>query len=258
MISRRIREHAASHNWFAVLVDLMIVIIGVFIGLQVDNWNQARIDRAEASDYRARIIENLKANEAEIAARAAYNRQIRAHAVAALTALQRPNPALGEEFLVDAYHASQVWRRPFQRTAYDELVDSGVARKVADAPTRAALSAYYVGTSGFDETALRETAYRERLRRAMDLRVQEAIRSKCGDIVRRLPSGGEAPVLPDTCRLDLDPKLVERTVGRLAALPELDQDLTRLIVDIDQKLALFARTSRNAADLRRRLEAAST
>lgn len=258
MVVRRIREHVASHNWFAVFVDLIIVIIGVFIGLQVNNWNQARIDRAEAADYRTRIIDNLRVNEAEIAARAAYNRQVRAHAVAALNALQQANAALGEEFLIDAYQASQVWRRPFQRIAYDELVDSGVAGKFGDSPTRAALSAYYVETSGFDETALRETAYRERLRRAMDLRVQEAIRGHCGDIVRSLPSGGQAPVLPDTCRLDLDPELVERTAEQLAALPELDQDLTRLIVDIDQKLALFARTSRNAADLRSRLEAAST
>jgi hypothetical protein len=38
------------------------------------------------------------------------------------------------------------------------------------------------------------------------------------------------------------------------AIPELDQELTRLIVDIDQKQALFARMIRNARELRRTLE----
>jgi hypothetical protein len=33
MVIRRIREHVATHNWFAVAVDLGIVVIGVFIGM---------------------------------------------------------------------------------------------------------------------------------------------------------------------------------------------------------------------------------
>ncbi len=31
MVIRRVREHVASHNWFAVAVDLAIVAIGVFL-----------------------------------------------------------------------------------------------------------------------------------------------------------------------------------------------------------------------------------
>ena len=31
MIVRRIREHVAHHNWFAVGIDLAIVIVGVFL-----------------------------------------------------------------------------------------------------------------------------------------------------------------------------------------------------------------------------------
>ena len=39
---RRIREHVAHHNWFAVAIDLAIVVIGVFLGTQASNWNQTR------------------------------------------------------------------------------------------------------------------------------------------------------------------------------------------------------------------------
>jgi hypothetical protein len=39
MIPRRIAEHVKAQNWFAVAIDF---VIGVFVGLQVGNWNEAR------------------------------------------------------------------------------------------------------------------------------------------------------------------------------------------------------------------------
>ena len=53
MILRRIREHVEHHNWFAVGIDLAIVIIGVFLGTQATNWNQARLDRERGRESRA-------------------------------------------------------------------------------------------------------------------------------------------------------------------------------------------------------------
>ena len=113
---RRFREHAAKQDWFAVGVDVAIVVVGVFLGTQANNWNQDRVERSEAHEYRAQIIDTLRANEADIAARAHYYRQVRAHAIAALNALKQPDSSLGEPFLIDTYQASQVWQRPFERT----------------------------------------------------------------------------------------------------------------------------------------------
>ncbi len=252
---RRIRENIASHNWFAVSVDLVILVVGVFLGTQASNWNQERIDRAEAEASRAQIIENLDANSSDVAARTAYYRQVRAHALTALAALKRPGAMLGEPFLIDAYQASQVWRRPFERTAYDELQRSGVARLIGDRSARADLSSYYVAARGFEATAADVTGYRDKLRSNMDLDVQLAIRNRCDDRVRRLPSGVETPELPRECRLGLDPAHARAAATRLAAVDGLDLELTRLVVDIDQKLGLFARTARNAGQLRKRLAA---
>ena len=41
MLLRRISKHVTDQNWFAVLVDFFIVVVGVFIGIQVANWNEA-------------------------------------------------------------------------------------------------------------------------------------------------------------------------------------------------------------------------
>ena len=42
MIFRRIKAHIEKENWFAVFVDFVIVVVGVFIGIQVANWNDSR------------------------------------------------------------------------------------------------------------------------------------------------------------------------------------------------------------------------
>ena len=251
---RRFRAHAARQDWFAVGVDVAIVVVGVFLGTQANNWNQDRIDRSEAREYRAQIIDNLRANEVDVAMRARYYGQVRTHAIAALNALNDPNATLGEPFLVNAYQASQVWLRPFEQSAFGELQSSGVARQIGDARTRAHLSGYYVGARGFEQRAAETPRYRETLRRSMDLGVQERIRARCDDVVRTLPGGADAPALPDQCRLDLDPALARRTALALSKVPGIREDLTRLVVDIDQKMVLYDRTSRNAVRLRKELE----
>ena len=42
MLLRRVIEHVRAQNWTAVALDLVIVVVGVFIGLQVQEWNNAR------------------------------------------------------------------------------------------------------------------------------------------------------------------------------------------------------------------------
>lgn len=72
MVIRRIREHVATHNWFAVGVDLAIVIVGVFMGTQASNWNEARLDRAAAAENRRQIIDDISYNDSTQSSRKAY------------------------------------------------------------------------------------------------------------------------------------------------------------------------------------------
>jgi len=37
MLVRRLRRDAARLNWFAVIVDFVVLVLGVFIALQVSN-----------------------------------------------------------------------------------------------------------------------------------------------------------------------------------------------------------------------------
>ena len=45
MILSRAIEHLKRQHWAGAFIELVIVVLGVFIGIQVTNWNQARIER---------------------------------------------------------------------------------------------------------------------------------------------------------------------------------------------------------------------
>lgn len=62
MIPRRIYEHAKAHNWFAVAIDFVIVVVGVFIGIQVSNWNTAQGDKAEYERALDRLAAETQTN----------------------------------------------------------------------------------------------------------------------------------------------------------------------------------------------------
>ena len=55
MILRRIARHVRDQNWTAIAIDLVIVVLGVFLGIQLGDWNDARKARAEEADLVVRL-----------------------------------------------------------------------------------------------------------------------------------------------------------------------------------------------------------
>lgn len=62
MILRRLAESVRKQEWFTVLLEILIVVIGIFIGLQADDWNQARVEQAEESEYLSRLAVDLRSS----------------------------------------------------------------------------------------------------------------------------------------------------------------------------------------------------
>jgi hypothetical protein len=55
MLLRNVVEQVTKRNWLAVAIELLIVIIGVFLGLQAQEWNQQREDRKREHAYIERL-----------------------------------------------------------------------------------------------------------------------------------------------------------------------------------------------------------
>jgi len=55
VLLRRITEHVKAQNWFAVGLDFLIVVAGVFIGLQVQQWALERERLQNENEYLTRL-----------------------------------------------------------------------------------------------------------------------------------------------------------------------------------------------------------
>ena len=59
MILRRLTNAFRKQDWFTVAVETLIVVLGVFLGLQVNNWNAARQAHAQEHEYLVRLHEDF-------------------------------------------------------------------------------------------------------------------------------------------------------------------------------------------------------
>lgn len=249
MLMRRIREHVTAHNWFAVSIDLVIVVLGVFLGTQVSNWNAERLAHEAGDTYRARIVRDLENNQSDLQSRDAYFAQVRAFALQVLGDLDGSARISDEQFLIAAYQATQIYPRPLTRGSYDEIQSVGALDTLGDVSTRDNIANYYVAVETSEATFRNVPPYREIVRRAIPYHVQARIREACAEEMITATTGLARLTLPERCTLEMDQSMLAQAARRVRATPGLELDVTRLLADLDQKLIQTERSQDRAARL---------
>lgn len=67
MILRRFIDAFRRQDWFTVTVETLIVVLGVFLGLQVNNWNESEKARADERVFLQRLHDDVIEAEARSA-----------------------------------------------------------------------------------------------------------------------------------------------------------------------------------------------
>jgi hypothetical protein len=154
MLPRRVAEHMKSQNWSAIGVEFLIVVLGVFVGIQAANWNSARLDRVDerrALELLLAEAENHVAYTGLVIHRAAEMQQDRAAAAALLAARSGSNADA-----VTGLANMTVFRdmTPIV-AAYDELTASGDITLLRSPEVRSAL-AMFNSVKDFNDRMRRE------------------------------------------------------------------------------------------------------
>ncbi|MEX0644257.1 MAG: hypothetical protein WD076_03045 [Parvularculaceae bacterium] len=134
MILRRIASAFRRQDWFTVFVETMIVVLGVFLGLQVNNWNEARAASRQEAVLIAQLAGDLRSMRDSFVFADAIAQRTHDGWVAIFRALEscRPieaDPALVQYALARYQRTSQV---NVQRTAYDELTSLGMFSRLSN------------------------------------------------------------------------------------------------------------------------------
>ncbi|MEO7256382.1 MAG: hypothetical protein ABIW18_00550 [Sphingomicrobium sp.] len=225
MIYKRAMAKLRAQEWTAITIELFIVILGVFIGTLVANWNQGRLDR-QATD---RMLEQLRPeiqNQFDFFESArTYYRATKPFSDQALAGWAGDPRVSDNQFVIAAYQASQIygiginaqnWALTFGGTEMRDISDPRVRKNLA-----VVLTADY-DPVGFGAVA---TPCREHVRQIIPNSVQDAIRASCGD--RNVAREGTQylVVLPAACPLQLDPAEAAKAAAALRAHPELVREL---------------------------------
>ena len=59
MILRRLSQSLKEQNWTAIVIEFVLLVLGVFLGIQVANWNEERRDHNREHAYLGRIATEL-------------------------------------------------------------------------------------------------------------------------------------------------------------------------------------------------------
>ena len=240
MVIRRIREHVGAHNWFAVAIDFAIVVAGVFLGIQVSNWNEARIQDSQAREYRERLISEIDFNRLQYGQQLAYYEKARRHGLSLLDRLRNPGRPRDAGFLVDAYQATQLDVWPAKRFIYDEMASAGMVARIGSPRVQELASDFYLGIDATQLDLSNTPPYRVAVRKAMPHAVQEKIRAQCGDRLVAVEGRVIGIALPDRCALDISPQLVAEGVSRFSGQTELEAELNGHLAALGQKIDILS------------------
>ncbi|WP_068545319.1 hypothetical protein [Thalassotalea crassostreae] len=241
MLLRKLTKHIQEQNWFAVFIDFLIVVVGIFVGLQVTNWSQNRSYEATTQQYYHRLVADLNADIYVFQTTLDYYTTVEQYASNTIDYIHKResnNSSLNNnssqksdsQFVINAYQATQITTNGFLEYTYSELVSSGFIRNIKNSEIKSMLSGYYINSKFEDFMYVETTPYRIQIRRLLSASTQKKIREHCGDqeIFNDDRTSYEIS-LPETCIIEFDPETVSKELSALLSYKELEHDLNYLM-----------------------------
>ena len=134
MILKRLRQAFATRNWNTALLEITVLVIGIFLGLQVDDWNEARKHRQEETVYLNKLSDDLTVMQAALVIKVDRHDESIQKMTAALHALEdcRISDTTRSDlsFTLERYQNSAVFN--YLSATYDEMVASGALARIGD------------------------------------------------------------------------------------------------------------------------------
>ena len=176
---RRLRDH----DWLAALIELVIVAVGILLALQVNNWNQDRVDRNRGERFARRLHAELMSDSSTIDEATRFWHQVYDFGQAAMSHSERGTLVDGSSWktVLAYYQASQLYPFELEDTAFVEMRDTGELALIADESLRKRTADYYhMSGSGLRADILRHRPeYRAQVRGLTPWPVQDYIWTHC-------------------------------------------------------------------------------
>jgi hypothetical protein len=223
MILRRLVASLRDQNWVSVAIEVAIVVVGVFIGIEAANWNQERQERQQTRELLSQLDAELTTFAGFLDELDDYYATTRRYSQKADAAWRGDRSVTDRDFVIAAYQASQVNAAGNNSAVWAQIFGAQDLRNIEDLQLRSNLARVMAFDYGLVNLSAVTTPYREQVRKVIPDEIQEAIRKHCGD--RRAPGSIYALELPADCAITLRDEDVAATAAELRAKPQLRAEL---------------------------------
>ncbi len=240
MILRRLAQSIKQQNWTAIVIEFILLVSGVFLGIQVSNWNADRVDKIRANANLQRIGADLDADLANYQDRLRFWADVSVYGAKGL-AYSETGDAKGAsqwDLLLAFFQSSQVAEFYTTDSTFEELKSAGELSLISDTSFRDALAQYY--SLGFNPLLTERPRYREHVRGIIPLSTQEYIWAHCYSTDAK---GGQK-MLP--CSSPMDEASAAEVVHAIRNDPTITSEL-RYWMSSMHVAALFAKGQMQAA-----------
>jgi hypothetical protein len=246
MILKRFAANLRAQDWTAVLVEIGIVLIGVFLGIAAANWNEERLERRETDGLLRQLAVELRAVDAALASLDQWYATTGKFAAIA-NAGWEGDPAINDDaFVIAAYQASQVNAVGNNSAVWAQIFGADDLRNIEDRNIRDNLARIMTFDYTLVSLASVSTPYRQQVRKVIPSHIQSAIRRFCGD--RPRPDGLTFD-LPETCTIDIPDEDSAAAAASLRSTPGLQAELRWHQAAVANQLLNVAALRRLSGDL---------
>lgn len=184
MIIRKIADAMTTQNWFTVVLEVLIVVIGIFIGLQVDDWNEKRKDRNREIEYLQRIETELGQDIAEFEAGVVLAARRREYARLIMAALTDPELVRREpnRFHRALVRAGFTYSPTISDHTFEEIKSAGELGIIENVGLRVSITEYYQQVKQYEQwNYLRELSQTEYFKRVAGITTPDSFQASWMD-----------------------------------------------------------------------------
>ena len=218
MLLRRTIEHVRKQDWFAVALDFVVVVVGVFLGIQLGNWNDERVfdnhERTLLLELRAEIVQGIALTNSW----REYLDIVSEAGARSIAYIDSDLPCVDDcwERIIDFFHASQFISTDLNRAVFDEMQRLGLPRTRA---VEQQVTAFFAQGAGISANLNERPVYRTIIRELIPHTMLDVLWDGCHD------SAGGIERLSRDCLPTRDTGDLQATVDQIRANPRIKPTL---------------------------------
>jgi len=147
MLIRRLAGYLRNDNWFTIILELVVVVVGLFLAFQLDRWYETQRSKSDLQAHLQSLTEDFTENENRLATAISEGRQEMEAAITLRAEIRKSTPDLSVAELNELISLTTLLPT-FSAVdlAYQNLIGDGTLADLSNSDLKKELAEFYAAT----------------------------------------------------------------------------------------------------------------